>query len=181
MNTDDYIRMSRMSIEDTQKKVRREIEKYMKKSDIKRSTGEGVNHAFFEIGERTGEYNDISDREAVSSYYSVLSEGKIKGNTMKKAMKYAEVIYQPETHAILHLMGDTGIVASLHVVCTLPEHVQGFANYWIGKDIESHTIQNQVNDFKRKLSSLRVSNVEIENYNGKSDTIKHITCDISYQ
>lgn len=180
MDVDDYIQMSERSIENTQRKIRQEIENYMKISEIKISDPSTLTRTTIHVKDKKGEYYNILGREEVEKSYEELSKGKIKGKASEQARKYAEVIYQPSTYMEMTLNSKSGGIATLKVLCTLPEHAQAFGNYWIGQTIESMTLDQQVADFKRKVKGLRVADVKLSDYNGDKATITSVTCEMTY-
>lgn len=173
MEIDEYIQMSRQSITSVQERARKDIEDYMVKSDIKTEDPTKMTRVAIGISNRTGGIGKIPTRLEMAEEYEKLSEGKIKGTAKLQARKYAELIYQPTTYAEVTLNQGSKQIGKLKIICTLPEHAQAFANYWIGKTIDSLSIDQHMKYFNRSIKGLRISRagvIEI-NDNGKVDNI----------
>lgn len=174
MDTNDYINLSEQSIANTQRKVKEEINKYMRKEDIKLPYGEEITSTTKEIHKKTGNYYHIPKRQECIKEYEELSKGKIKGSAFRQSVKYAEIIYQPTTRALLELKERNNVLVTIAINSTLPEHAQAYANYWIGQVIESETFNEQLQDFRNKMKALRIARIRAESRpeEGKVTSIK---------
>jgi hypothetical protein len=154
----------------------------MRKSDLKKDTVSRTT-ARIVVGSKTGEYYEIPYRQdpGVVAIYNKLSTGKIIGESAKlQSLKYAEVMYQPSLYANLTLLQGSQTIAEMQVLCTLPEHVQAFANYWIGQTIDSQSFMNLVSDFRNKMKALRVANVNVTRKPTSAAKITSIATTLSY-
>lgn len=96
----------------------------------------------------------VKPRAYYTEHYEKLLTGKVIGEGMKKRCKdYADIMMQETTYCELELQTRKTTIATINIFCTLPEHIQDFANYWINKTIDSQTFQQMVKDFETTMQS----------------------------
>lgn len=180
MNQDDFIfGKDENYTAKVERRVREALDSYARKPDIKidnRNTVTKTTPQFY-AGNIT-----MPSREDVWMNYSELLRGKVNDPKLRaKVRKFSEVLMQPETFCNLDLKDKSDdVIASLKVICTLPEHGQVFANYWTNKVIESQNFKELVYEFEKKLKRFRISKVHIEMSPKNKSTISHVKTEFTF-
>jgi hypothetical protein len=178
MEMNDYIQMSKRNIQALQARVERDIQQFMKKSDIK-VTGTPVTKSSQTFTQRTGEWYEKAQKSEVLNVYEKLSQNKFREGTTQKAIEYSELMFQPTCFTNISLKEGSKELAELKVICTLPEHLQAFANYWIGQSIDSNSLKSLVHDFQNKIKGFNCACATIQSYSD-SGRINNIETQICY-
>lgn len=145
------------TVEYTLQKVRDQLKGYPKKSQIKGQIKKGIRGITRPLFNNK---KNIPKRGEIIHNYDDLLRNKVDDNTVKEQIiKYAEIVLQPDTLCELGLISRDVEVATLKVFCCLPEHGQVFANFWIGKTIESAEWKIIINQFKNYCAPYNIGMV----------------------
>lgn len=160
MSTEEEILLGEANpteIQELMERIRRNIKAYMNKEDIKIRDGttRGTTPLFHKQATTM-----LPSRGDMAFHYDNLLQGKVEDPEMKKkAIHYAELMIQDNTWCHLQVKLDSGAIGELKVICCLPEHGQAFANYWIGKEIDSQSWDAYLNEFSNLMRGYKVATV----------------------
>jgi hypothetical protein len=161
MDSSTYMGRNSDAVIEIQQRVERELKRYSNKKDIKISDPNEITQT--EYSPQSTGTNILPTRSQLNKNYDDLVYTKIKDKNMRmKAIDYAELMIQPTTFCKLELHSNKGKSAELKIICCLPEHAQAFANFWVGKTIDSNQFKTIVSKFEGEMKKYLISNVIIE-------------------
>jgi hypothetical protein len=165
----------REAVEVVLQKVRADMRRFTRKSDI--SLGVGSTSA-------TVDYNvlsaEIPKREDLTRYYDQLLAGRVNDEKIRnKIIRYAEIMMQENTFCDINLICDNGDKFSIKVLSCLPEHRTPFVLWWQDKVIDSPGVQLNlmVEDFRKAMSSYNIGAILIQNRPGHNVRISDVKTD----
>lgn len=163
----------------TLNRVRKHIAGYKNKKTIEEKIKPNITQS---LGPRYTVKNKLPHRSTILHRYEQLLNTKVTDNEVQKdVIKFAELIVQNRAYCELNLHNNEGVVAQLVVVRCLPDHEQAFANYWLGRNIESNNFNQLVSQFTSKMKQYNIANTIVkQSYRGSPTKITAITTNMVY-